>query len=200
MLRVLLEQLLQDGDRLELVFVGDVGLRGRRLQRERIDDLHLVVVGIALRHLLHRLVVGAQAGIDIDLVVIAEVGAQRVYPAALAFRLRSDFAGLFERGPGGVGLRARWRSDQRVAQEVHRNAPIGDGATGILLQDALKHSARDQEPVGMDHRDAALELRLHLRIAGGREAQRAKLLLTLLPGGAGGEQRRDETCGTQRSS
>src|SRR5205823_8372590 len=139
-----------------------------------------VVVGIALRHLLHRLVVGAQAGIDVDLVVVAEVGAQRVYPAALAFRLRSDFAGLFERGPGGLGLRARWRSDQRVAQLIHRNAPIGDCATGILLEDALKYSARDQEPVGMDHRDAALEFRLYLWIAGGREAQGAKLLLPFL--------------------
>src|SRR5262249_21739840 len=68
---------------------------------------------------------------------------------------------------------------------------------GILLDDALEHFARDQEPVGMDHRDAALEFRLHLRIAGGREAQRAKLFLLLLPKGAGGEQRRDETCGPQ---
>src|SRR5262249_17119555 len=134
-----------------------------------------------------------------DLVVVAEVGPQRVDPAALAFRLRSDFAGLFERGPGGVGLRARRRPDQRVAELIHRNAPIGDGATGVLLEDAPEHPARDQERVGMDHGDAALELRLHLRIAGGWEAQRAKLFLTLLPKGSAGEQRRDETGGTQRS-
>jgi len=43
----------------------------------------------------------------------------------------------------------------------------------------------------MDHRDTALELRLHLRIAGGRETQRTKLLLLLLGEGAGGERRRD---------
>ena len=147
------------------------------MQGERVDDLHLVVIGIARGHLLHRLVVGAQADVDVDLVVVSEIGAQCVDPAAFALRLRADFERLFERGPGGVGLCARRRSDQRVAELIHCNAPIGDRAIGVLLEDALKHSARNEEPVRVDHRHAALELRLHLGIAGGGEVQFAELLL-----------------------
>src|SRR5499427_7567356 len=176
MLRVLLEQLLQDGDRLELVSVAHVGLRGRRLQGQRIENLYLVVVRVALRHLLHRVVVGAQAGLDVGLVMISVVSANRVDPAALAIRLRANLARLLQRSPGRIGILARRRTAQRVAEQIHRYAPIGDGATGILLEDSLENAARDLEPVGMDHRDTALELRLHLRIAGGWEAQRAKLL------------------------
>ena len=200
MLRVLLEQFFQDGDRLELVSVAHVGLRGRRLQGQRIENLYLVVVGVALRHLLHRAVVGAQAGLDVGLVMISVVSANRVDPAALAIRLRANLARLLQRNPGRVGILARRRPAQRVAEQIHRNAPIGDGATGILLEDTLEHAARDHEPVGMDHRDTALELRLHLRIAGGRETQRTKLLLLLLGEGAGGERRRDQACGAQRPS
>src|SRR5262249_2121513 len=94
MLRVLLEQLLQDGDRLELVSVAHVGLRGRRLQGQRIENQYLVVVRVALRHLLHRAVVGAQAGLDVGLVMISGVSADRGGPGALAIRLRANLARL----------------------------------------------------------------------------------------------------------
>ena len=61
------------------------------------------------------------------------------------------------------------------------DAPIGHRAIGVLPQHSLERPARDQEPVRMDHRDAALELGLHFGIAGGGETQLAELLVLLWP-------------------
>ena len=119
--------------------------------------------------------------------MVAVVGAQRLDPVALALRLRADRPRLFERGPGGLRVRPRRHHGERVAEQVERNAPMRHRAIGILLQDALERPARDQEPVRMDHRDAALELGLHLGIAGGGEAQLAELLV-LLAEGTGAER------------
>ena len=58
MLRLALEDRLQDGRALELVGIGLVGRRSRSVERERVVDLRLVVVGIALRQLLHGLGIG----------------------------------------------------------------------------------------------------------------------------------------------
>ena len=100
MLRVLVVQLFQNCRRLDLVGIGRVGRRRRRLQGKRIEHLRLVVVGVALRQLLHRIVVGDEPGIDRSLVVVAVIGAQRLDPVALALGLRADLTRLFERGPG----------------------------------------------------------------------------------------------------
>ena len=105
MLRVLLVELLQNCRRLELVGIGRVGGGRRCLQGERVEHLGFVVVGVALRHLLHRLVVGGEPRIDRGLVMVAVVGAQRLDPVALALGLRADRARLFERRPGGLAHR-----------------------------------------------------------------------------------------------
>src|SRR5262249_29131697 len=55
---------------------------------------------------------------------------------------------------------------------------------GVLLQDALECPARVDEPIRMQHGDAALELGLHLGIAGGGETQLAELLVLLAEGTA----------------
>src|SRR5262249_10079624 len=112
-------------------------------------------------------------------VMVAEIGTQGLDPVALALGLSSGRARLFERSPGGLCVGPRRRHGQRVAEVVHRHAPIGDCAGGVLLQDALECPARVDDPIRMQHGDAALELGLHLRIAGGGETQLAELLVLL---------------------
>ena len=182
MLRVLLVQLFQNCRRLALIGIGGIGWGCRGLQGERIEHLSLVIVGVALRHLLHRHVIGGEPGIDRGLVVVAVVGAQRLDPGPLPLCPGTDRARLFERGPAGFRLGPRRRGGKRVAEIVERDAPIGDRAPGILLQDSLERLARVDEPVRMDHRDAALEVGLHLGIAGGGETQLSKLLVLLAEG------------------
>src|SRR5579863_3808085 len=111
--------------------------------------------------------------------MVAVVGAQSLDPIALALGFCANLARLFECGPGGVRICPRRRRDEYVVEQVDRDSPICDRAIGVLSQDSLKRAASDQKPVGMDHRDAALELGLYLRIAGGRETQLAKSLVLL---------------------
>jgi hypothetical protein len=124
--------------------------------------------------------------------VVAVIGAQRFDPIALALSLGADLARLFQRRPGGLRVRPRRHRGERVAEQVDRDSPMRHRATGIVAQDLLERSPRDQEPVRMDHRDAALELGLHLGIAGGGEAQLAELLILLGERAAG--QQRDDAC------
>ena len=132
-LRVLLVELLQNGRRFELVGKSQIGFRRRRLQGEGIEDLGLVIGGVALGHLFHGPVVGSQSGIERYLVMVAVIGAQGLDPVALVLRLRPDRASLFERCPGGLRIGPRRRLGQGVPKEVHGHAPIGHGAVGILL-------------------------------------------------------------------
>ena len=135
---------LQVGD---LVGVGQVAFRRRGLQRQRIIGLHLVVVGIALRHALHRGIVGCQSGTHGDLVMVAEIGAQRLDPVALTLRLRPGHPRFFQRVPSRLRVGPRRRGCQGVAEVVHRHTPVCHRAGGILLQNPLELPAGDQEPV-----------------------------------------------------
>ena len=56
----------------------------------------------------------------------------------------------------------RRRRRQRVAQQVERDTPVGHRAARILLEHAAERLAGVAEPVRVQHRDAALELGLHL--------------------------------------
>ncbi len=75
MLRVLLEEFLQQRGGLDLIGVGEVAFRRRSLKRQSIKGLDLVVIGIALRHLRHSGIVGCQSSVHGDLVMVAEIGA-----------------------------------------------------------------------------------------------------------------------------
>jgi hypothetical protein len=179
MLRVLIVELFQNCRRLALVGIGGVSLGRRRLQGYRIEYLRLVIIGIALRQVLHRLVVGGEPGVDWSFVVIAVIGAQRLDPVALALRFGADRVRLFKYCPTGFGLGPCRRGGERVAEKIERDSPIRDRTTRVLLQDSLERPARVDEPIRMDHRDAALELGLYLGIAGGGETQLAELLVLL---------------------
>src|SRR5262249_57191318 len=89
-LRVFFVQLFENCRRFGLVSIRRIRGGRRRLQGERIEYLGLVVVGVALRQLRHRVVVGDVSGIDRSLVIIAVVGGQRLNPVALALGLRAD--------------------------------------------------------------------------------------------------------------
>ena len=68
--RLALEDRLQDGGALELIGIGLVVGRGRDVERDRVEDLRFVVVGIALRQRFHRLEIGLHARAVRDLVVV----------------------------------------------------------------------------------------------------------------------------------
>jgi hypothetical protein len=93
-LRVLLVKFLQNGSRFKLVGIGCVSRRGGRLKRERIKHLGLVIIRVALRHLLHRAVIGEQSGVEGNLVVVPIIGTQCFDPIALALCLRANRARL----------------------------------------------------------------------------------------------------------
>ena len=62
--------------------------------------------------------------------MVAVIGAQRLDPVALALGLRADRARLFELRPGGVRVLPRGRADQRIAEDVHRHAPMAIAQLG----------------------------------------------------------------------
>ncbi len=133
MLRVLVEELLQKRRGFDLVGIGQVAFLRRGLQRQRIIDLHLVIVGIALRHALHRGIVGCQSGTHGNLVMVAEIGAQRLDPVALTLRLRPGHPRFFQRVPSRLRVGPRRRGCQGVAEVIHRQTPVCHRAGGILL-------------------------------------------------------------------
>ena len=61
MLGLALEDRLEDGRAFELIGVGLVGRRGRDVERDGVEDLRLVVVGIFCGQRLHRLQIGLNA-------------------------------------------------------------------------------------------------------------------------------------------
>ena len=108
MLRLASRDRLQDRCALELAGVGLVGRRRRGIQRECIVDLRLVVVGIALRQLLHGLRIGLKAGAVVDFLIVGVHDGKRVQIVALALRLGADALSLCDRGSAlGEVLRGR---------------------------------------------------------------------------------------------
>src|SRR5262245_55624935 len=110
-------------------------------------------------------------------ILAIRVGAQRLDPVALPWCLRPDGPRLLKCFPGHPEIVRCRRGGQRIAKQIDRNAPVGDGAVGVLLQDRFERLACLYEPVRMQHRHAALELRLHAGITGGREGDLPELVL-----------------------
>src|SRR5712671_6742910 len=117
MLRLPYGDRLQDRRALELTGVGLVGRRSRGIQRERIVDLRLVVVWIALRQLFHGLRIGQNAGAVIDLFVVGVHDRKRVQIIALALRLGTDALSLGDRG-SAFGEILRRRRAVRIQQQA----------------------------------------------------------------------------------
>ena len=166
--RLGLPHLVQDLGRLLLVGEGLVGRRLGRVQRQRIEDAGLLVVGEAGVNLLHRLLVGDRAGLVVELVVISIERGDRRDIGLLALGLR----------PGGVGLRDRFgaglqrRLARRVPQRIpvaHRDAPIGHRAVGLRLGDVAEAFQRLRVPERVQRPGGVVERLLRRRAARDRE-------------------------------
>ena len=112
MSRLPLEDRLEDCRALELVGVGLVGGRRRHVERDRIGDLRLVVVGVFRGQRLHRLEIGLHARAVLGLVVVDVHRAQSVDDSRA--RARSWRRPPWPSG-SPRGLAAGWAQEARCA-------------------------------------------------------------------------------------
>src|SRR2546427_12808465 len=96
MLRLPLEDRLQDQGAFELIGIGLVARRGSYVERDRVSDLRLFVIGIARSKRLLRLKEGLNARAMVDLVVIGIERQEGVDVVALALRLGTDGLSLLQ--------------------------------------------------------------------------------------------------------
>jgi hypothetical protein len=138
MVRLLLCFLVQDRGGFELLSVVLVVKIDRAIERERVEDRRLSIVGVVLMQALHRLLVTFGAGRVVYLIVIRVEDLDRGEVLGLARRLRlRGFALLYRLRAGlQVGSREGWH--ERIGQLARRHAPIGHGAVWVLLDDGLK--------------------------------------------------------------
>jgi hypothetical protein len=76
-------------------------------------------------------------------------------------------------------------SAERVEEAIDPQAPVGDGTGRVRLQNLEESLPAFREPERVQQRHTALEARLHLGIAGGREADASELLRGLARGPRG---------------
>src|SRR5215468_2389869 len=123
MLRLALEDDLQNGRAFKLIGVGLIGRQGRGVEGKRVVDLRLVVVWITLRELFHGLGIGLYARAVVDLVVIHVHDPERVQVVAFTLGLGPHILSLSKRR-GTLGEIFRGRRYVRIPEEAQRNSPI----------------------------------------------------------------------------
>ena len=176
MLRQALGDRFEDRRALELLGVGFVVRRRRRVQRDGVGDLRLVVVGVFRRQRLHGLQECADALAMAELVVIDVHDGKGVDVVPLALGLG---AGGFRFLDGGkperqVGSRDR---EVRIVQERECDAPMGDGAVRVGLQSLLEDLLRRAVPERVLIAHRAVDPPLRDLVARGLEADVAELLV-----------------------
>ena len=178
MLWLLGEDLLEHARGLQLVGVGLVRRQRGRVEGERVEDRRLTVLGVTRRELLHRLPVGERAGAVVHRGGVFVERLDRGDVVALARHPGARGLCPLDGGPAvGERLRRR-RPGERIAEQVHRDAPVGDRAAGILLRDGHERVRGRLEPEGVEHGDRALEVRLNRGAARSRETHRADLVVS----------------------
>ena len=157
-LRMLLEERLENGRGFQLLRILFVGCESGLIHRERIEDPRFHVSRIRADDPLHRLFVrnGACA-------LRRSVGAgiklgSRGDERALARRRRACGLRLLNGGPPKLDLLRRAESGKRIAPAAERDAPVGHRAGGILRGDPLERGDRLRKPEGMQQRDRAVEV------------------------------------------
>jgi hypothetical protein len=172
-LRPLGEGLLQDRRRLALLSVTLVGRRRGEVERQRVEDRRLAILGIGQVELLHDPLVGEGAGRPRDGLVVLEERLHRADVIPLARGLRAGGAALLDGGPGRLGpLRGR-RCAEHVLGPAERQPPGGDRAAGVALGDGREGVARARPPERVEQRDRMVQVGLHLGHARAREAHLA---------------------------
>jgi len=77
----------------------------------------------------------------VDLVVVGIEGEKRIDVVAFALGLGAERLALLQRGqPERKALGRRW--GVRVVKQAERDAPIGDGASGVGVQRLLENRLR----------------------------------------------------------
>ncbi len=155
---ILLVERLEDRDRLQerlhrLVIE-------RLVQRERVEDLGLDVLGILLRQRFHRIAIAARARFLVDRIVALVVDLDRRDPVALARALGADRFAFLDVVESALQRGGVERADQRVWPIAHGEAPIRDRAVGIGLQRRVERIDRLGKVERMEHRERALEVLL----------------------------------------
>ncbi len=169
------QQAVQDRRRLLVVGMGRVVRRLGALDRDRVEDRGLVVVGEALRQSLHRVAIRRGARAVVEPLLVAVERGDRVDVALLPVRLRPEV----ERPPGRGLARGELGGARRSPDRVvvgHRDAPLRHAARGILRRDLLEREARLLVAEGVEQRDRAREVLRDRRRTGRREVYGAELL------------------------
>jgi hypothetical protein len=176
MLRLALPDRPEDRRSLELLCVGLVGRRGRRIQRDGIGDLCLVVIRVFRRQLLHRAEIGSDALGMGELVVVDVHQGECIDVVALPFGLGADRLRLLNRGETRREI-GRGDRPMRIVELRQRNAPIGHTAFGIGLRRLLEDLAPGAIPERMLIAHAAVEAALRDLVARRLEMHLAELLV-----------------------
>ena len=170
------QEAIEDRRRLLLPRVGLVGRRvvGHAEDREGMEDVRLVVVGVALRHASHRLLVGHHS-CWMRHAVPTVVGPDRGDVIAFAGGPCACLRRLLRRcTAGGEFVRRGWTPD--LVEVAHCDPPLRHAASGILR----RHFAEDFGDLAVRERvqqcHSALERRLDRRIARSGEVDLAELL------------------------
>ena len=151
-------------------------MQRRLVERKRVENGRLRIIGIFLHQRFHRLFVGKPALRLIDLVVVLVVRLDRQKPVTLAFGLGTDRLTLLHRLQSVLQNGGGQRQDQRVGTMADRDAPVGDRALWVGGSgfgeglDAVRIEER------MHHCQAAVEFLLRLRRARGLEVHAAQSL------------------------
>ena len=145
MLGLALEDRFQQRCAFELVGVGLVSRRSCYVERDRVRDLRLVVVRIARRDLLFRRKIPLHARAMVDLVVVDVHRCDCIDVIPLALRFCTQRLAFFH------GFETQWKALRRrrrvrIVQIAQRNAPVGDGALRVLVEDLLEGASRCAVP------------------------------------------------------
>src|SRR5262249_46485760 len=151
-----LEDGLEQSCALELVGIGLVGGRCRYVERDRVGDLGLIILGVAQSYLFFGLKVVLDACPMIDLVIVYVHGSNRIDVVALALRLGPQSLALLH------GLEAEWQiawrwGRVRIVKVAESNAPIGDGTFGIRFENLFERAFRCAVPERVLIEHAAVE-------------------------------------------
>jgi|GEM_PF-6857222 len=158
MVRILVEQRLEDRGRAKLGRVALVGRQRGLIHRERMKDLGLDVVRMTAHEVVHRALVGEDAIALRKSAVALEQCGHRVDVAAFALARRAGRAARLDRGEPLREGRVGAHPAERVAPVRERDAPVGDGARVVGREHPLEAVDRRAELEGVEQRHGSVDL------------------------------------------
>ncbi len=129
------EYFLQERPGLQLPGVGFVGMIDRLVQRQRIEDRRLRIIGIVLVELFHSALVGLNSRLIAALIGLLEISLHRPDVPLLARRLGACCLGLLHSFPSSRQSRTIQGQDQWVRALAHRQTPVAHGTGRVRFGD-----------------------------------------------------------------